>query len=65
MGKYILVFPLLFGLNLMLIGCERDQRPTRRAPSPSTALNSSMSDPDLESRARTPRERSAAKRSQS
>jgi osmotically-inducible protein OsmY len=49
MRKCILLFPLFFGLNLMLIGCERDrQQGAGRAPSPSTTLNRSMSDSDLE-----------------
>ena len=47
--KYIWLVPLLFGLNVILIGCdERRRQPVaERAPSPSTALNSSMSDSDL------------------
>ena len=49
MRKYILLFPLFFGLNLMLIGCGRDrQQDAGRGPSPTTTLNSSMSDSELE-----------------
>jgi osmotically-inducible protein OsmY len=50
MKKYILLGPLFFGLNLILIGCnERARQPVAgRAPSPSTASNRSMSDSDLE-----------------
>jgi osmotically-inducible protein OsmY len=57
MGKYILVFPLLFGLNFMLIGCdERGRQPVIGTPSPSIhkleRLNASMRDSDLENAVR-------------
>ena len=53
MRKYTLLFPLLFGLNLMLIGCERDrQKDAGRVPSPSTALNRLVNDSDLETAVR-------------
>ena len=57
MRKYILVFPLLFGLNFMLIGCdERSRQPVIGTPSPSIhkleRLNASMRDSDLENAVR-------------
>ena len=57
MGKCILVFPLLFGLNFMLIGCdERSRQPVIGTPSPSIhkleRLNASMRDSDLENAVR-------------
>ena len=61
MKKYILLVPLLFGLNVILIGCdERRRQPVaERAPSPSTALNKSMSDSDLEKAVRAKLENDA------
>jgi hypothetical protein len=59
--KYIWLVPLLFGLNVILIGCdERRRQPVaERAPSPSTALNRSMSDSDLEKAVRAKLENDA------
>src|SRR5262245_65757502 len=46
MKKFILLLPLLFGLNMVLIGCDKADRPTSQTPSsPSSAK---MSDSDLE-----------------
>jgi osmotically-inducible protein OsmY len=46
MKKFILLVPLLFGLNMVLIGCDKENRPTSQTPaSPSV---SKMSDSDLE-----------------
>jgi osmotically-inducible protein OsmY len=60
MGKYILAFPLLFGLNFILIGCdERGRQPVIGTVSPSTALNKSMSDSDLEKAVRAKLENDA------
>jgi hypothetical protein len=61
MGKYTLWFPLLFGLTIILMGCdERGRQPVaERAPSPSTALNKSMSDSDLEKAVRAKLENDA------
>jgi osmotically-inducible protein OsmY len=61
MKKYIFLVPLFFGLNLILIGCdERGRKPVaERAPSPSTALNKSMSDSDLENAVRAKLENDA------
>ena len=61
MKKYILLVPLLFGLNVILIGCDkRGRQPVaERAPNPSTALNKSMSDSDLEKAVRAKLENDA------
>ena len=61
MGKYTLWFPLVFGLTIILMGCEEPGRQpvAERAPSPSTALNKSMSDSDLEKAVRAKLENDA------
>jgi osmotically-inducible protein OsmY len=57
MGKYILWFPLLFGLTIILMGCEeRGRQPRIGTPNPSIhkleRLNASMRDSDLENAVR-------------
>ena len=57
MAKYILLFPLLFGLNIIVLGCdERGRQPVIGTPSPSVhkleRLNASMRDSDLENAVR-------------
>ena len=57
MGKYTLWFPLLFGLTIILMGCEeRDRQPRIGTPNPSIhkleRLNASMRDSDLENAVR-------------
>jgi osmotically-inducible protein OsmY len=47
MKKVSWLIPLLFGLNIVFVGC--DERGTRTTPSPSTAPSTSnLSDSDLE-----------------
>jgi len=46
MKNFFLLVPLLFGLNLVLVGCDQSNRPTSQtSSSPST---SKISDSDLE-----------------
>jgi osmotically-inducible protein OsmY len=57
MGKYTLWFPLLFGLTIILLGCEeRGRQPSIGTPNPSIhkleRLNASMRDSDLENAVR-------------
>lgn len=54
MKKFICLVPLLFGLNVVVTGCgERGrQSDTRIIPSPSTVLNRSLNDSDLENAVR-------------
>ncbi|MET0644671.1 MAG: BON domain-containing protein [Candidatus Binatia bacterium] len=57
MGKYTLWFPLLFGLTIILMGCEeRGRQPRIGTPNPSIHklehLNASMRDSDLENAVR-------------
>ena len=57
MGKYNLWFPLLFGLTIVLMGCEeRGRQPSIGTPNPSIhkleRLNASMRDFDLENAVR-------------
>jgi osmotically-inducible protein OsmY len=61
MGKHNLLLPFLFGLTSVLMGCEeRGRQPVAEgAPSPSTALNKSMSDSDLEKAVRAKLENDA------
>jgi len=44
--KSIWLVPLLFGLNMVLIGCDEPNRPTGQTPSSSTVAK--LSDSDLE-----------------
>src|SRR5262245_27354157 len=46
MKKFILLLPLLFGLNMVLIGCDKADRPASQTPSSRSAAK--MSDSDLE-----------------
>jgi osmotically-inducible protein OsmY len=46
MKKFILLVPLLFGLNMVLIGCDKENRPTSQTPAGPSV--SKMSDSDLE-----------------
>src|SRR5215510_11234706 len=46
MKHLILLLPLLFGLNMVLIGCDKRDRPTSQTPSSPSAAK--MSDSDLE-----------------
>src|SRR5262245_22249424 len=46
MKKFFLLVPLLFGLNMVLVGCDQSNRPTSQTPSSRSA--SKMSDSDLE-----------------
>jgi osmotically-inducible protein OsmY len=59
--KTFILISLLFGLNIVFAGCdERDRQPVaEQAPSPSTALNKSMSDSDLEKAVRAKLENDA------
>ena len=57
LGKYTLWFPLLFGLTIILMGCEeRGRQPRIGTPNPSIhkleRLNASMRDSDLENAVR-------------
>jgi BON domain len=59
MKSFSWLIPLLFGLNLVLAGC--DERPaTQTSPSPSTPSASKMSDSDLEKAVRAKLESDAA-----
>jgi osmotically-inducible protein OsmY len=62
MKTFVWLIPLLFGLNLMLAGCdEPDRRPaTQTSPSPSTPSTLKMSDSDLEKAVRAKLESDAA-----
>jgi osmotically-inducible protein OsmY len=58
MGKHILLLPLLFGLTIVLIGCEeRGRQPRIGTPNPSAhkleRWNASIRDSDLENAVRT------------
>lgn len=46
MKKYIWLLPLLFGLNVILMGCDEPNRPAGQTTTSSSA--SKMSDSDLE-----------------
>ena len=46
MKKFFLLVPLLFGLDMVLIGCDQSNRPTSQTSSSRSA--SKMSDSDLE-----------------
>src|SRR5262245_31796642 len=46
MKKFFLLVPLLFGLNMVLVGCDKSNRPTSQTSSTPSA--SKMSDSDLE-----------------
>ena len=46
MKKFFLLVPLLFGLNMVLVGCDKSNRPTNQTSSTPSA--SKMSDSDLE-----------------
>jgi len=46
MKKFFLLVPLLFGLNMVFIGCDEPNRPAGQAPSSPSAAK--MSDSDLE-----------------
>jgi len=57
MGKHILLLPLLFGLTIVLMGCEeRGRQPSIGTPNPSIhkleRLNALMRDSDLENAVR-------------
>jgi len=51
MKKIILLVPLLFGLNMVFIGCDRANRPANQTTTSSSAAK--MSDSDLEQAIRT------------
>jgi len=46
MKNFFLLVPLLFGLNMVLVGCDQSNRPTSQTSSSRSA--SKMSDSDLE-----------------
>ena len=46
MKKFFLLVPLLFGLNMVLVGCDQSNRPASQTSSSRSA--SKMSDSDLE-----------------
>jgi len=46
MKKFFLLVPLLFGLNMVLVGCDQSNRPTSQTSSSRSAFK--MSDSDLE-----------------
>jgi osmotically-inducible protein OsmY len=49
MKKVIWLFPLLFGLNIVFVGCDERGRKPRTTPSPSTAPNTArLSDSELQ-----------------
>ena len=61
MKKFIWLIPLLFGLNVVFVGCdERGQPGTRTTPSPATAPSTSkLSDSELEKAVRAKLENDA------
>ena len=46
MKKFFLLIPLLFGLNMVLVGCDEPNRPASKTTTGSSAAK--MSDSDLE-----------------